>query len=212
MTTLGEKLRAALDAKIEQEVVKKTIEAWDTHEDQIRQPQQEKQMANPSPVATRVEDLPHFGVSNNVMRETFNIVKHTPNLKAKQYIDMLVARGFKESSVTSVIYQLVRAGQLHKHDNGALIAAQAEYTPLKQAKRKKKAEPVVETKPARKIVLIKRRKSDESTQGIAALKADGGPFEILKHKAFIPSQIVDNLSVLHARELYDYLRKIFKGE
>lgn len=203
MTTLGEKLRAALDAKVQQDVVKKTIEAWDTHEDQIRKPQQEKQM----------EKTYNFGVSNNVMRETFNIVKRNPNLKTKQYIDMLVASGFKESSVTAVIYQLIRAGQIHRNENnGALIAAQAEYTPIKQAKRKKKEVPVVEEKPARKIVLIKRRKSDDTTQGIAALKADGGPFELAKPKAFHPSSIVDNLSVLHARELYDYLKKIFTGE
>ena len=199
MTTLGEKLRAALDKG---DVVKKTIEAWDNHEDQIRKPQQEKQM----------ERTYNFGVSNNVMRETFNLVKRNPNLQAKQYIDMLVATGFKKGSVTSVLYQLIRVGQIHRNENnGALIAAQAEYTPIKQVK-KKKSEPVVETKPARKIVLIKRRKSDDTTQGIAALKADGGPFEFAKHTAFIPSKIVDNLSVLHARELYDYLRKIFTGE
>ena len=47
MTTLGEKLRAALDKG---DVVKKTIEAWDNHEDQIRKPQQEKQM----------EQQPHY--------------------------------------------------------------------------------------------------------------------------------------------------------
>ena len=208
MTTLGEKLRAALDAK-GSDVVKKTIEAWDNHEDQIRKPQQEKQM----------EQQPqyNFKVGNNVMRETFNLVKRNPNLPAKQYIEMLVATGFKKGSVTSVLYQLIRVGQITKSTYGGLHTAQDEYTPIKQIK-KKKQEPVVEAKPARKIVLIKRRKSDDTTQGIAALKADtvvkadGGPFEFLKAKAFHPSAIVDNLSVLHARELYDYLKKIFTGE
>ena len=205
MTTLGEKLRAALDKG---DVVKKTIEAWDNHEDQIRKPQQEKQM----------EKTYNFGVSNNVMRETFNVVKRNPNMQAKQYINMLVHSGFKESSVTSVLYQLVRAGQLQRNESGLLSAAQDAYTPIKQGPRKKKPEPVVETKPARKIVLIKRRKTEGTEQGIAALKADtvvkadGGPFEFLKAKAFHPSAIVDQLTVIHARELYDYLRKIFKGE
>lgn len=208
MTTLGEKLRAALDKG---DVVKKTIEAWDTHEDQIRKPQQEKQMANANPVITHTPDTPHFGVSNNVMRETFNVVKRNPNMQAKQYINMLVATGFKLSSVTSVLYQLLRAGQLQRNESGLLSVAQDEYTPIKQAKRKK-PEPVVEVKQDRKVVIIKRRKSEDVEQGIAALKADGGPFELIKQKAFIPSQIVDNLSVLHARELYDYLKKIFTGE
>ena len=162
MTTLGEKLRAALDKG---DVVKKTIEAWDNHEDQIRKPQQEKQMEQPQY---------NFKVGNNVMRETFNLVKRNPNLPAKQYIDMLVATGFKKGSVTSVLYQLIRVGQIHRNENnGALIAAQAEYTPIKQIK-KKKPEPVVEAKPARKVVIIKRTKRQDPSHGIAALKADGG--------------------------------------
>ena len=214
MTTLGEKLREAIEKK----QIQSTLNAWDAHEDQIRKPQtQEKQMANPAPIATRVEDKPHFAVTNNVMRETFNIVKLQPNQLPRDYINALMRRGFKESSVTSVIYQLIKAGQVKRAADGILSVAQDEYTPIKIAQKRepsKKAEP-------KKIVLIKRRKSDE---GIAALTPDtGGPglpnvekFDMGKFthhapRAFHPSAIVDGLSVLHARELYDYLRKIFGG-
>lgn len=193
MTTLGEKLREALD--------KGTLDAWDRHEEQIRKPQKEKQ------VNTKVR------IVNNVMRETFNEVKHTPNMQINDYIESLLARGFKKSSVTSVLYQLLRVGQLKRAEDGSVSATQAEYSPLKAKRVKKKPEP------RRKIVVVTRGKP-KTAQGIAALKADTGmkaevelliPPSAPVHRAFIPSQIVDQLTVLHARELYDYLKKIFGG-
>jgi hypothetical protein len=190
MTTLGEKLREALD--------KGTLDAWDKHEEQIRKPQKEKQ------VNTKVR------VINNVMRTTFDEVKYAPNMQIADYIESLMARGFKKSSVTSVLYQLLRVGQIKRGEDGTLTVVQPEYTPLNNKRAKKKPEP------KRKIVVVTRGKP-KPAQGIAALKADtvvkaeGAPFEFAKPKAFIPSQIVDQLTVLHARELYDYLKKIFGG-
>ena len=107
MTTLGEKLRAALDKG---DVVKKTIEAWDNHEDAIRKPQQEKQ------VEQQADKQYNFAVSNNVMRETFGLIKRYPRITPKQCAADLVGKGFKEGSVTSVIYQLIRAGQVVKNE------------------------------------------------------------------------------------------------
>lgn len=242
MTTLGEKLREAIDKKINEEVLKRTLDAWDNHEDLIRKPNaitQEKQVANPNPVITLTPNKKGFGVSNNVVRTTFDIVRDNPNLRSTQYIQMLEQQGFKRSSTTSVIYQLLKTGQIVRNDDKTLRALQKEYTPIThkiqkalrqdQIARKQTAQ-AEQPKAKRKVVLIKRRKSDE---GIAALapdtraklqreaqaivdsmtvvKAEGGPFEFAKPKAFTPSQIVDNLSVLHARELFDYLKKIFGG-
>jgi hypothetical protein len=188
MTTLGEKLREALD--------KGTLDAWDKHEEQIRKPHKEKQ------VNTKVR------VINNVMRETFNEVKHTPNMQIGDYIESLMARGFKKSSVTSVLYQLLRVGQIKRAEDGSVSVTQAEYAPLNNKRAKKKPEP------RRKIVVVTRGKP-KPAQGIAALKADsglvGGTISTGMPQAFIPSAIVDQLTVLHARELYDYLKKIFGG-
>jgi len=194
MTTLGEKLREALD--------KGTLDAWDKHEEQIRKPQKEKQVSNPK-----------VRVINNVMRTTFDEVKYAPNMQINDYIESLMARGFKKSSVTSVLYQLLRVGQIKRGEDGTLTVVQPEYTPLNNKRAKKKPEP------RRKIVVVTRGKP-KPAQGIAALKADTGmkaevelliPPSAPVHRAFIPSQIVDQLTVLHARELYDYLKKIFGG-
>jgi hypothetical protein len=194
MTTLGEKLREALD--------KGTLDAWDRHEEQIRKPHKEEQVSNPK-----------VRVINNVMRTTFDEVKYAPNMQINDYIESLMARGFKKSSVTSVLYQLLRVGQIKRAEDGSVSVTQAEYAPLNNKRAKRKPEP------RRKIVVVTRGKP-KTAQGIAALKADTGmkaevelliPPSAPIQRAFIPSAIVDQLTVLHARELYDYLKKIFGG-
>lgn len=225
MTTLGEKLREAIEKK----QVQATLNAWDKHEDQIRKPQtQEQQMANPNPVINHAQDKPHFGVSNNIMRTTFDHIKNNNSLFTSDHIRLLVKQGFKENSVTAVIYQLIRAGQVARDANGWLSVTQDAYTPIKVAQKSVK---VAEQQDQRrkKVTPIKRR---EPSEGIAALNPDTGDnnlpnvekFDMGKftHHApvqrpvsssfgFHPSAIVDQLPVLHARELYDYLKKIFGG-
>lgn len=215
-------IKTALQNALANKVVQSTINAWDAHEDQIRKPkpQQENQVANPNPVVNIGEGQRVFGTSNNVMRATFEAVKNAPKMQIREYIEMLGLNGYKQNSVSSVLYQLLRAGQLARDEQGAMSVAVDEYTPIKQVKKPRVVvvDKAPEPKP-RKIVIVKRKREEE--QGIAALKADSGlqneeKFDMgsFKHhapRAFHPSAIVDNLSVLHARELYDYLRKIFGG-
>ena len=213
-----------LQTALQSALIKTTLNAWDAHEDQIRKPQQEKPMANPNPVVTVAEGAHGFIASNNVMRETFNAVKHAPKMQLKEYVEMLTLNGFKPNSTSAVLYQLIRAGQIARDGNGALSVTCDEYAPIKQPKRKAPSVILLDKAPEpkpRQIVIVKRKR-DEEAQGIAALKGDSaapvvekfdmGKFTHHAPKAFHPSSIVDNLSVLHARELYDYLKKIFTGE
>ncbi len=168
-------------------------------------------MANPNPVINVAEGQRGFGTSNNVMRETFNAVKNAPKMQIKEYIEMLGLNGYKSNSVSSVLYQLLRAGQIARDAQGALSVAVDDYIPLKAQPKKQSRVVVLDKAPKpkpRQIVIVKRRREDPS-QGIAALTPDTGTTR--PADAFHPSAIVDNLSVLHARELYDYLRKIFGG-
>lgn len=219
MTTLGEKLREAIEKKH----IQSTLNAWDEHEDQIRKPQtQEKQMANPNPITNRSEDAPHFAVTNNVMRATFDAIKNAPNMTHREYVEMLTCRGFKESSSSSVIYQLVRSGQVVKDEHGNHRVVRSEYEPVKAPK--KRTVQIVDYAPPqeRKHISIMRRpkKKSDPSHGIAALTPDTRKklareaqaiVDAVPTRAFHPSAIVDQLTVLHARELYDYLKKIFGG-
>ena len=173
-------------------------------------------MANPNPVIRHDQGKPHFGVSNNVVRETFDVIKNAPKMKPREYIDMLTCRGFKESSVTSIVYQLIKAGQVARDEQGQLSVTQDEYTPIKVAQKNTKVAEQQEQR-RKKVILIKRTKREDPAHGIAALTPDTGvvkaegEFKFHQPRAFIPSAIVDQLPVLHARELYDYLKKIFGG-
>lgn len=182
-------------------------------------------MANANPVVNLVPGQKAFAISNNVVRATFDAIKNAPMMKRTEYMEMLKLNGYKDTSVGSVISQLMRAGQIVRNENGNYRVTCDEYKPIKQVKKHKRVivvDKAPEPKP-RQIVIVKRRKDDPS-QGIAALTPDtGGPglpnvekFDMgsFKHHrpvAFHPSAIVDGLTVLHARELYDYLKKIFGG-
>lgn len=211
-----------LQTALQDALIKTTLNAWDAHEDQIRKPQQEKQMANPNPVVTHTEGHKGFGTSNNVMRATFDAVKNAPKMTHKEYVEMLALNGFKRNSTNSVLYQLIRVGQITRDEHGQLSVTCAEYQPLKAPAKKQPRVLVLDKAPEpkpRQIVLVKRKPKEE--QGIAALKADTaqpdvekfdmGKFTHHRPAAFHPSAIVDGLTVLHARELYDYLKKIFGG-
>jgi hypothetical protein len=210
-----------LQTALQDALIKTTINAWDVHEDQIRKTQQEKQMANPNPVVTLAEGHKGFGTSNNVMRATFDAVKNAPKMTHKEYVEMLALNGYKRNSTNSVLYQLMRVGQIARDEHGQLSVTQDEYVPIKAPVKKQSRVLVLDKAPEpkpRQIVIVRRKPKEE--QGIAALKADTALPDVEKfdmgkftHHApsFHPSAIVDGLTVLHARELYDYLKKIFGG-
>jgi hypothetical protein len=213
MTTLGDKLREAIEKK---SVIQTTINAWDAHEDAIRKPQQEKQVEKET-------KRKGFAPTNNVVRATFDAIKNAPRMQRLEYMEMLELNGHKAASVSSVISQLTRAKQIMRNEDGSYNVMCDEYTPMKQPSKKKVKVVVLDKAPEpkpRQIVIVKKPRTDA---GIAALKADTGlqneeKFDMGKfthhapvQRAFHPSAIVDGLTVLHARELYDYLRKIFGG-
>lgn len=175
-------------------------------------------MANPNPVIKRDVEGKVFATSNNVMRATFNAVKNAPNMQQKEYVEMLALSGYKTNSVTAVLYQLMRAGQVARDIKGQLSVTCDDYTPIKAAAKKKPRVLVLDKAPEpkpRQIVIVK--KPSDKSQGIAALTPDTAHQDAreivtkMNAKAFHPSAIVDGLTVLHARELYDYLKKIFGG-
>ena len=176
-----------------------------------------------------------FNVTNNISRETFQYIKDNPGSTRKEIIQALEHRGFSSGSVSSLIAQMCRNKLTHE-TNSLYYADADEYRPLKSLKAIKKLEAKakaapVEVKPKRKYV--KRA----TTEGIGALLKDklesmpapsqdaldaaayamGGqrrldkPFLTKLVRTKSPESIVENLNVLQARELYDYLKRIFNA-
>ena len=133
----------------------KVLNEWENHEQSIRTP---KKTANGRVV---------FTVTNNVSRETFNYVKANPNKTTAQVCAVLEKRGFKESSISSLMAQFARQGMMVRDEQGRYKTIVPEYTPLKSnkaARAMKAAQP-----PKRKVGRPKG-----TSMGIAALKAEAG--------------------------------------
>lgn len=149
-----------------------------------------------------------FSVGNNVSRETFNMVKAHPGLSAVQYVEMLNKKGFKDSSTTSILSQLVRTGQLIRSETTrTLTVARPEYTPIKNPS---KAKP----RKQRKVEEKKAGNTHQSSVGIAALKGETvepkGVTSIILQRNWTPESVIDKLTLPQAKQLFEALSKYFK--
>ena len=76
-----------------------------------------------------------FGVTNNVSRETFNFVKNNPAQTHLTVTEALGKRGFKKTSVASLLTQFVKQGLISRDADGTYCAEAEEYSPLKSTKK-----------------------------------------------------------------------------
>jgi hypothetical protein len=171
-----------------------------------------------------------FGVTNNVTRATFDYLKKHPNLTSAEICADMEKMGYKESSVGSLLAQFAKQGLAERDDRGRYITIVPEYRPLKAKKKEAKVVP----KPVE--VVAKRKYEKKATTGIGALLREkleamptpsqdaldaaayamGGPQPAPKRVATIirtqtPDDIIKNLTVFQARDLYDRLKEIFGG-
>lgn len=72
-----------------------------------------------------------FEASNNVSRATFNLVKANPGCDVRTIVKIAGNQGHKATSVTSLLAQLTRVGQIHRNEQGQMWVTQPEYTPIK---------------------------------------------------------------------------------
>ena len=151
-----------------------------------------------------------FGVTNNVTRATFDFVKKHPNLTSPEICADMEKLGYKSSSVSSLIAQFVVQGLAERDDRGRYLIIVPEYRPLKAKKKVAKVVPKpVEVRPKRKY------EKKVHAEGIAALRPEATT-EMPRRTALIvraqtPDDIIKNLTVFQARDLYALLKEIFGG-
>lgn len=150
--------------------------------------QQEKQVETP-------QQRPYFSVTNNVTRVTFEYVKNNPSSSYKDIADTLEKHGYKPSSIGSLLTQFVKNGLCARDEQNRYTAIVNEYTPIKVNKHTKAKQVIQKAKATR-------------GEGIAALSPQ--PMVKAVPKTDIQSML-NGLSILQARALYDELKKIFGG-
>ena len=196
--------------------LKTTINNWEKEDMQTTQ-------TNTQPKSTRF-----FDVTNNVTRATFDFVKKNPNLTSAEICADMEKLGYKPSSVSSLIAQFAVQGLAERDDRGRYITIVPEYRPLKA---KKKTLTLV-SKPEE--IKLKRKYEKKAVTGIGALlreKLENTPMpsqDALDAAAYAmggavnkrfttlvrtksPDDILKDMTVFQARELYDYLKKMFGG-
>ena len=143
--------------------------------------QQEKQM----------KQQPFFSVTNNVTRATFDYVKNNPASSSGEVSRALEQRGYKPSSIGSLLTQFVKKGLCTRDAQNRYSVAVPEYVPMKASKHVKQ--------------VIQKAKATRG-EGIAALSAQ--PTQRL---VWDVETVLNTMSIVQARAMYDALKKIFGG-
>ncbi len=173
----------------------------------------------------------YFTPTNNVTRNTFDMVKANPGLKQAKMVQLMEARGFNGASVATLMVQMTKVGILRRDENGLYYANQSEYSPIKPSALRKAREkskrknrppikantvstantstnntaPIDTTKDKRPYVKsgLYAKKKDE---GIAALGAQ--PTGVVEVKTFDADAILSTLSFTQAITLYKKLKQM----
>jgi hypothetical protein len=156
---------------------------------------------NPAETTTMTQGAskPYFTVTNNVTRITFDYVRDNPGKTRKEVATALEVQGFKPSSVTSLLGQMLKQG-LMRESAHLLYVTSNEYAPLKSSKRLALSKKPQE--PQRKVVKLVNTRTGEVLNPTPAPQINA---------AWDAETLLNNLSIKQARALYDELRKIFGG-
>ena len=198
-----------------------TINDWEKHEQVIRQPQQEKVEEAPAPGLFK----PARGELN---QRIFNTVKETPNTYTSNELaeHLNDTYGHNRNSALAAISQFVVSGMMARDEESRLHTLVDAYENLNSAYTKamknspkaKRARAMAALEKARAVraeKAAKRKKAAEraekkeaikTLQGIAALKPV--PTQVLPNLPTAES-ILNNMSIIEARKLYDELKKYF---
>jgi hypothetical protein len=197
----------------------KTLADWD---DEGESPPVQPVSASFSQPIQPTKELPvkkTFNVTNNISRVTFNYIKDNPGSTRKEIIEALEHQGFVGGSVSSLVAQMRRNNMIHETNN-LYYADIAEYRPIKSLKALKKMDAP--------IAPAKRKYEKKAVTGIGALlkeRLDSTPMPIAsehmapKQKGFMttlvrtksPEDILKDMTVYQARELYVHLKQMFGG-
>ena len=135
-----------------------------------------------------------FKPTTNTSRASFEIVRDNPYKTKREYIKLLEQKGFKASSTSSLISQMVRQGLISIDDMGLMHTNQTEYRPLKAVR------------------VFKTKKPKTSKLRTSDARVDIGIAKLIERPYRTKIQtILDDISLSDAHELYRKLHQYFGG-
>jgi hypothetical protein len=213
-------IKTALEKALSQ-----TVHTWaaDDEAHKKTEPQQEKTMTVTvsATAPTSTTEKKDGRITNNISRITFEFIRDNPGLTNQQVTARLATRGFKETTISSLAYQMLRVRLIVADANGGLTAVVPEYEPIqtnlrRKRKAKAKAKPVKVAAPTpRKHVEIVNTRTGEvinpkPAAGIAALPTTNVTTALYTTPAeWSVESVIGGLNVRQAMAVYDELSKIF---
>ena len=159
------------------------------------------------PTPAKEEPKKYFTTTNNVCRATFDHIRDNPGKTRKEVCNALAERGYKESSTTTLIGQMIKQSHV-RESNGLLYALNTEYKTLKGSKAWAKLE-AAKAAPRKYVGLVSKRTGEVINPRPAPEPAPVAMPQI--NSAWDADVLLNSLSIVQARALYDSLRKIFGG-
>lgn len=185
-----------------QTALKNAIETWEPSP--ADKPFQTVQQPEEKPMSNKIT----FPIRNNVTRVVFDYVKLHPGTTTSAASRDLAKNGYKESSVTSLMVQFVKCGLAVRDNNHGYRVVVDEYIPMKSSMKRKPL-----PKAPSKVKATKAERVEPKSDGIAALQPEATAKRVTNILVFgkSPEEVIKNMTVFQAKELYEYLKKLFGG-
>ena len=210
------------------QALSRTLQQWD---DEGEPPSVQPVSASVSPAPRPTQVIPMrktFNITNNISRVTFDYIKNNPGSTRKEIIQALEHQGFACDSTSSLIAQMRRNQMIHE-TNSAYYADIPEYRPIKSLKALRKMDA-----PIAPVTPPKRKYEKKAVTGIGALlqaKIESAPTpsqDALDSAAYAmgghtpkrmislvrvksPEDILKDMTVYQAHDLYRHLKEMFGG-
>jgi hypothetical protein len=203
-------LQTALTTAIKNQVLSTTINEWEEEEQQTMQAQTQAQI----PIVA----IPSPALTGNLSKDIFVYIKENPGCLRADVRKVFVGAGKNESSVGSLLTQMVRNKMVSINEVGNLEAKRVYYKPLISGTKRKEMN--------KKLGVARDKAAKPKAQGIAALapeptqSADKGQEALDKVLAkpvrearavYDALCILRDLDVGDARYMYAELHKLFGG-
>ena len=140
-----------------------------------------------------------FAPSNNVSQDTFNFIRDNSGCTRTDTVRLLVMKGHKKSSVSSLIGQMLRQGLIWKDGDNLLRPNAKEYAPIKSARTLAN-----QAKKSSKLRTSTKHKTNEVP--VPAVIA----VPVVEHKGHDEvQQIMNTISLPNAKRLHKALNEYF---
>jgi hypothetical protein len=203
-------LQTALTTAIKQQVLSTTINEWEEEEQQTMQAHAEPQ--------AQIVAIPSPALTGNLSKDIFVYIKENPGCLRADVRKVFVGAGKNESSVGSLLTQMVRNKMVSINEVGNLEAKRVYYKPLISGTKRKEMN--------KKLGVARDKAAKPKAQGIAALapeptkdtdKGQEALDKVLAKPVREARAVYDTLCILRdldvgdARYMYAELHKLFGG-